>query len=407
MWFNLAASRAAADKADRMVADTVARLGRCRLPIHFSFGKAVSRSWLDLVADFAGLARAKAVWSIGESSRLGTPDIPIWATALRRSRAFIGPCLVDGLDAGLPALTFRAIDGRVVHLLPGLLLIQERSEWRSASLLDLDIGFSEMLVVETGDIAGDVTVHHRVWEKANQDGSQDRRHASNRQLPVIRYGLLRFVITGTLDARLLIGDPRAADAFVGSFKSYQRALSASPNMPDGAGGPSVDFLPRQDHAAVAVQVPTPPPVSRAHEYTAALAVALCLSIGLPPGLGQVTVSPDPPPVAAFPQPRLPEVSAQTPQTLPAEPLAAELIQPSHAVKEVPMATSSGSVPEREQIRIKGGANVRAAPSSSGATLRTVSGGTRLTVFGRSGGWVRVGEAEPWGWVHSSLMETPR
>jgi uncharacterized protein YgiM (DUF1202 family) len=59
---------------------------------------------------------------------------------------------------------------------------------------------------------------------------------------------------------------------------------------------------------------------------------------------------------------------------------------------------------KEQIRTRTGANVRSAPNGSADVVRTVTGGTRLDVFGRSGGWVRIGEGEAWGWIHASLLE---
>lgn len=50
-------------------------------------------------------------------------------------------------------------------------------------------------------------------------------------------------------------------------------------------------------------------------------------------------------------------------------------------------------------------NLRASPSGGGEVLRVVPRGSQLTVFGQApGGWFQVGEAEPWGWVHGSMLE---
>jgi uncharacterized protein YraI len=49
-------------------------------------------------------------------------------------------------------------------------------------------------------------------------------------------------------------------------------------------------------------------------------------------------------------------------------------------------------------------NVRSGPDGTAPVLRTVSAGTRLRVFTRLGSWLRVGDAEPWGWVHVSRTE---
>jgi hypothetical protein len=48
-----------------------------------------------------------------------------------------------------------------------------------------------------------------------------------------------------------------------------------------------------------------------------------------------------------------------------------------------------------------GANVRADPSADALVLRTIGSGTYVRVFARRGGWLKVGDSTPWGWVHVS------
>ncbi len=51
------------------------------------------------------------------------------------------------------------------------------------------------------------------------------------------------------------------------------------------------------------------------------------------------------------------------------------------------------------------ANLRAGPEGGEPVLAVVPRGTVLGIFGRaSGGWVQVGDGEPWGWVHGSLLD---
>lgn len=58
----------------------------------------------------------------------------------------------------------------------------------------------------------------------------------------------------------------------------------------------------------------------------------------------------------------------------------------------------------QRVATRQGANVREAPNGSATVVRTVSTGIVLSVFSRVGGWVQVGERDPWGWIHSSLLE---
>ncbi|MFZ4410085.1 MAG: SH3 domain-containing protein, partial [Paracraurococcus sp.] len=50
-------------------------------------------------------------------------------------------------------------------------------------------------------------------------------------------------------------------------------------------------------------------------------------------------------------------------------------------------------------------NIRSAPGGGGAVVRVVPRASTLRVFGEApGGWVEVGEEQPFGWVHASVLE---
>jgi len=54
---------------------------------------------------------------------------------------------------------------------------------------------------------------------------------------------------------------------------------------------------------------------------------------------------------------------------------------------------------------RGPANLRDQPAGSGVVLRVIPRGAALQVFAEApGGWLQLGEGEPWGWVHASLLE---
>jgi hypothetical protein len=70
----------------------------------------------------------------------------------------------------------------------------------------------------------------------------------------------------------------------------------------------------------------------------------------------------------------------------------------------PSPAAGGGWGPAGRVVVQSPANVRAGPSGAAVVLRTAPRGHVLSVFDRApGGWVRVGEAEPWGWVHSTLL----
>ncbi|MCG7363996.1 SH3 domain-containing protein, partial [Roseomonas sp. ACRSG] len=50
-------------------------------------------------------------------------------------------------------------------------------------------------------------------------------------------------------------------------------------------------------------------------------------------------------------------------------------------------------------------NVRSSPAGGGAVVRVVPRASLLRVFGEApGGWLQVGEEQPIGWLHRSMLE---
>jgi hypothetical protein len=110
-----------------------------------------------------------------------------------------------------------------------------------------------------------------------------------------------------------------------------------------------------------------------------------------------------PPVGQPPPPAVPGASAlraeagtAAQQPMPATPVAAT----------APAPARGGAAAERAGGRVvaRQGCNVRSDPKATAAVVRTIPRGTTLRVHGRDRDWMRIGEDEPWGWVHSSLLD---
>ncbi len=77
--------------------------------------------------------------------------------------------------------------------------------------------------------------------------------------------------------------------------------------------------------------------------------------------------------------------------------------PDPAAPATPDARERPAAPPTGQVTLKQSATLHADPH--GASLRTVTRGTSLHVFGQApGGWVQVGDQAPFGWIHESMLE---
>jgi hypothetical protein len=109
--------------------------------------------------------------------------------------------------------------------------------------------------------------------------------------------------------------------------------------------------------------------------------------GLPPLPADTTLEPQRPPAPVPP-------AAARPGAAPAPPAAA-------APQPAPAAAASGSVTTTSAHPV----NVRSSPAGGGAIVRIVPRASVLRVFGEApGGWLQVGEDQPFGWLHNSMLD---
>jgi hypothetical protein len=112
--------------------------------------------------------------------------------------------------------------------------------------------------------------------------------------------------------------------------------------------------------------------------------------------------------SVVPLPPVPDTSASgaggtTPRrpTVPAPPAVEVVRPPTSSPAPTGSRPTQGSVTTTSAHPV----NLRSNPAGGGAVLRVVPRGTRLRVFAEApGGWYQVGESEPMGWVHGSMLE---
>jgi hypothetical protein len=112
--------------------------------------------------------------------------------------------------------------------------------------------------------------------------------------------------------------------------------------------------------------------------------------------------------SVLPLPPVPDTStnAAAPATSPSSPAPAPATAEAGSLSVLP-TPSAASMPAQGSVTTTSAhpVNLRSNPAGGGAVLRVVPRGTRLRVFAEApGGWYQVGENEPVGWIHGSMLE---
>jgi hypothetical protein len=177
---------------------------------------------------FAGLSECAAVWDI--KSHQATDKFHERTTAEtrvdRKPVTFcLSSCDLIQWDQKVPHL--QNAKGGDLFLYPGFILYRAAKE--AFSVIDFHDVRHQAAVVrfqEVEAIPQDSKVIGQTWEKANKDGSRDRRFADNRQIPIVAYASLSLKSSTGLWEDFQFSNPerllpflRAWDSFVTSFAS--------------------------------------------------------------------------------------------------------------------------------------------------------------------------------------------
>jgi hypothetical protein len=400
--------RDASDAAERQLQAMAAERNSCAVAIRFAIGAAALDGFAHLAAAHTTLSTAGRIWEV-LPGQIASASAVLPRSALTRSPVAATPTLPEELLSRWPGLGLHSRDGAGLDLFPGFILSGSGTPNGGTTVTDIlgaRVEVSEVRVAEHEALPHDASVVDQTWERVNRDGTPDRRYANNSRIPIVAYGCLRITLATGESRTYLISDRAATRRFAEAFQAFQGALRGAHTEDEG------DTLDRDEWPGGApepvVRVPPPPRASGAHEFTAALVVAATLvgwslsapgpQASLAPTSAEMTAS-------ASPESSRAAVEATLPFQTEPQPLAQQP-QPAPVAQAEPAGVAAPVPPpgRREHTVTRSGANVRSGPSGTADVVRTVSGGTRLAVFSRSGGWVQVGDASPWGWVHSSLLD---
>jgi hypothetical protein len=131
------------------------------------------------------------------------------------------------LDTDDTPLALEVLRGRsTAYFYPGFVLIDggQGSDFALIDITELEISSGATDFEETEFVPSDAQVVGTTWAKANKDGSRDRRFAHNRELPIMRYGLLNLSTAGGMNEAFMFSNAQASAEFAAAATDLKHVL---------------------------------------------------------------------------------------------------------------------------------------------------------------------------------------
>lgn len=111
-----------------------------------------------------------------------------------------------------PAPEFVFDNGMSLYIFPVFaVLVDRRMTMEMVQLADVFFQSRSLDFVEDEKLPSDAPKSGSTWQKANADGSRDRRFKDNRQIPLVRYGKISVILPERMSAEFMISKPDPAD----------------------------------------------------------------------------------------------------------------------------------------------------------------------------------------------------
>ena len=132
---------------------------------------------------------------------------------------------LPGIKSTFNALCLQNNNGADIYIYPGFLVMFNSEEnFGILELNKIDILFSETNFIESEQRPSDSVLVKYVWEKANKNGSRDKRFADNRQLPVMKYGEITLFKRGAIHEKYMLSNSKKADEFVDNLNKFTLSI---------------------------------------------------------------------------------------------------------------------------------------------------------------------------------------
>ena len=179
-----------------------------------------------VLSSFKALTTTNFIWDITSANDVDMVKTRSTASqTYERVKTSFSLQELPGIKSTFNALCLQNNNGADIYIYPGFLVMFNSEEnFGILELNKIDILYSETNFIESEHRPSDSEIVKYVWEKANKNGSRDKRFADNRQLPVMKYGEITLFKRGAIHEKYMLSNSKKADEFVDNLNKFTLSI---------------------------------------------------------------------------------------------------------------------------------------------------------------------------------------
>lgn len=196
-------------------------LKNCKIEINENIPENVFKKYNLLIQEFKTLIKSDFKWDI--TSQTSTNQFRERTTAtftVEKRKAVIKFKELPIIKSETKPMVFITSQGTETYLYPTFVLVKSFNGFGIVDYKDLKFEYSSTRFNEEDVRPKDSNIEGYTWHKANKNGGPDKRFADNYQIPVYRYGEIKFNTSKGLNQFFMISNNNATTYFGSAFNKF-------------------------------------------------------------------------------------------------------------------------------------------------------------------------------------------
>ncbi|AZA76198.1 DUF4236 domain-containing protein [Chryseobacterium sp. G0186] len=205
------------------IAQTKKMIEKCYVNLEIDFDMEIKRKFEKVYETFQKLTASRKIWDITSARFQDRVAMRSSAsTIVNRREVYFSLKTIPYIKSDYQALYMKNANGADIYIYPTFIVMYTNdSSFAIIGINKLNFRQAYTRFTETSTVPGDTKIIAQTWAKVNKNGTRDKRFKSNYQIPVVRYGNIRFSTQTGLQEEYEFSNYELTEEFGKAFKEFQ------------------------------------------------------------------------------------------------------------------------------------------------------------------------------------------